>query len=326
MSLALGRQQRTLPTALLSAYRSPSVLQTATVSLSVGPNERRQQSTRTAASRQQSQPSVSRQVGKSRTYSNSMPLKQQSDVDVAAATPSTTTVASPYVLTTALTAFSLITWDVFQGPHWLVSHLDEPAQHWVFTSLSFETRQLAGSWVLSNSFIATGVLGWWAAGVTLIAQSGRKGLYLLSTAIAAYLLGGGFLLSGDVLLVDFIKHIFQRARPSTLHKTFSFPSGHTTAGVFIVGVLLFVLLPLILRPQIRAARSANDKSVTSRDTLYKFAELTAKGRYPLWLVAGATTAAGRVIADVHWVTDTLAGASLGIALVSITAMVSNKRT
>lgn len=230
MSLALGRQQRTLPTALLSAYRSPSVLQTATVSLSVGPNERRQQSTRTAASRQQSQPSVSRQVGKSRTYSNSMPLKQQSDVDVAAATPSTTTVASPYVLTTALTAFSLITWDVFQGPHWLVSHLDEPAQHWVFTSLSFETRQLAGSWVLSNSFIATGVLGWWAAGVTLIAQSGRKGLYLLSTAIAAYLLGGGFLLSGDVLLVDFIKHIFQRARPSTLHKTFSFPSGHTTAG------------------------------------------------------------------------------------------------
>lgn len=93
-----------------------------------------------------------------------------------------------------------------------------------------------------------------------------------------------------------------------------------------MGVLLFVLLPLILRPQIRAARSANDKSVTSRDTLYKFAELTAKGRYPLWLVAGATTAAGRVIADVHWVTDTLAGASLGIALVSITAMVSNKRT
>ena len=61
-------------------------------------------------------------------------------------------------------------------------------------------------------------------------------------------------------------------------------------------------------------------------SLLRVAEFTAKGRYPIWLAAGLTTAAGRVIADVHWVSDTLAGASLGIALVSLTAMLSDKQT
>ena len=155
---------------------------------------------------------------------------QSNAAEVAGKTPDTTAVASPYVLTAALTAFSLIAWDVFGGSHLLVTGLDQPAHQWVSTSLSADTRQLAGGWLLSDSFIAAGVAGWWICGFTLIAQSGRKGAYLLGTAVLAYLLGGGFLLSGDVLLVDMIKHVFQRARPSALHSTFSFPSGHTTAG------------------------------------------------------------------------------------------------
>jgi hypothetical protein len=40
-----------------------------------------------------------------------------------------------------------------------------------------------------------------------------------------------------------------RVRPSTLHHTFSFPSGHTTAAVFTVGALLLVLLPLLLEQE-----------------------------------------------------------------------------
>ena len=90
-------------------------------------------------------------------------------------------------------------------------------------------------------------------------------------------------------------------------------------------MLLFVLLPLCLRPQLRDAKSSSTP-VLNRQFLYKVAELTAKGRYPLWLVAGATTATGRIVADVHWVSDTLAGACLGVALVSATAIVSNMRT
>ena len=67
------------------------------------------------------------------------------------------------------------------------------------------------------------------AGVTLIAQSGRKGVLLLLTLGFAYLFTGGFLVGGDVLLVDIIKHAFVRPRP-TPSDTWSFPSGHTTAG------------------------------------------------------------------------------------------------
>ena len=144
--------------------------------------------------------------------------------------PPASSVASPAVFASALALFSLITWDVFGGSHWLESHVDLPTHHWVCATLDPETRRFAAGWLLSDSWIASGILGWWVCGATLVAQSGRKGVVLLSTALAAYFLGGGFLLSGDVLLVDFLKHIFKRLRPSTLHHTYSFPSGHTTAG------------------------------------------------------------------------------------------------
>ena len=99
------------------------------------------------------------------------------------------------------------------------------------------------------------------------------------------------------------------------------------AGVFITGVLLFVLLPLCLRPQLRATQAPR-RPLSARTTkvLMRVAEVTAVGRYPIWLVAGVTTGAGRVVADAHWVSDTLAGASLGAALVSIIAMASNRQT
>ena len=37
----------------------------------------------------------------------------------------------------------------------------------------------------------------------------------------------------------------------------------------------------------------------------------------LWAASALVTATGRVLADVHWVSDTVAGASLGVFLVSI---------
>ena len=35
-----------------------------------------------------------------------------------------------------------------------------------------------------------------------------------------------------------------RVRPSDINKSYAFPSGHTTSAVFILGTLLFVILPL----------------------------------------------------------------------------------
>ena len=39
----------------------------------------------------------------------------------------------------------------------------------------------------------------------------------------------------------------------------------------------------------------------------------------VWGLSGAVTAVGRVGADAHWVSDTLAGASLAVFLVSLIA-------
>ena len=41
---------------------------------------------------------------------------------------------------------------------------------------------------------------------------------------------GGFKVPGDNYLVHFIKYKVNRVRPSTRLKSFSFPSGHSTAG------------------------------------------------------------------------------------------------
>ena len=35
-----------------------------------------------------------------------------------------------------------------------------------------------------------------------------------------------------------------RVRPSDINKSYAFPSGHSTSAVFILGTLLFVILPL----------------------------------------------------------------------------------
>ena len=45
-------------------------------------------------------------------------------------------------------------------------------------------------------------------------------------------------------LLDILKAVFCRERPSDLLTNFSFPSGHTTSAAFMLGTLFFVLIPL----------------------------------------------------------------------------------
>ena len=42
-------------------------------------------------------------------------------------------------------------------------------------------------------------------------------------------------IAGDPFVVDQLKTHFQRLRPSDILNTYAFPSGHTTAAVFIMG-------------------------------------------------------------------------------------------
>jgi membrane-associated phospholipid phosphatase len=200
------------------------------------------------------------------------------------------------------------------------------------------TRRLVGGTFLSNTPIVMGIAAWLACSCAILWHSnqsimrapllnlysytednGKKfdGRFLQRIGIAGalYWAGGGSVPHGDPWLVDTLKHLFHRARPSPVHASFAFPSGHTTEVTFIWGVLLFVLLPTAM--QVLRESRGTEKQLSASHLDQEFVNYP---RYLIWSVAVATTGSGRVLADAHWTTDVLAGACLGVALVNATAL------
>ncbi|KAJ8612541.1 hypothetical protein CTAYLR_003712 [Chrysophaeum taylorii] len=116
----------------------------------------------------------------------------------------------------------------------------------------------------------------------------------------ALAVAGSWLALNPVVLA--FKSAFHRERPDPLHHRdkFSFPSGHTTNAAFFSASLFAILLP----------------SLANRNT----PPIT-----PLFLCALCTSAVavGRVLTDAHFVSDTLAGASLGIFAASLAALLAS---
>ena len=84
-------------------------------------------------------------------------------------------------------------------------------------------------------------------------------------------------------------------------------------------MLLFAMLPWLL--ELVEARSKSVDKVSKLGVLkvqavQKLVSRMVANGGKLWSGAVASTAVGRVLGDVHWVSDTLAGACLGAALVS----------
>ena len=100
-----------------------------------------------------------------------------------------------------------------------------------------------------------------------------------------------------------LKPWFHRLRPLLNAHTFSFPSGHVAGCAVTVGLLLFVMLD----PTWRA--------VTGR--IHEDAPMTRGARTAAWFACIWATSVGRVFADRHWLSDTMGGAALGVALVSL---------
>lgn len=204
---------------------------------------------------------------------------------------------------------------------------------------------------MSNTPIVLGWCGWAAAATALVYNSNIKasnedssvstGVRHFLLSIAMYLLGGGTILHGDPWLVKIIKEVFQRSRPTELSSTYSFPSGHTTSATFVIGTLLFIILPAMLEAysmkqangtgvahasRKSTIRSSTDsiKSIESDGKLEHSGrsalEILQQNRILLWIFCVATTASGRVVGDVHWSTDVMAGACLGMGLVAVTVL------
>ena len=102
-------------------------------------------------------------------------------------------------------------------------------------------------------------------------------------------------------------------------------SGHTTAASCVCGTLLFVLLPLALEALEQRQQPAQHGSRSGGKAAAAPLVRALQRRWQLWGGAIALTACGRVLADKHWVSDTMAGACLGAALVAALALVCGIR-
>lgn len=208
-----------------------------------------------------------------------------------------------------------------------ILELDDAIHQYVATHTTEAFRLMADVFI-SDFFITAGIFGWVACTAACLTKSPSRSAGPLAAAWALYCATCGAVGHGDPLLVDSLKHLFARARPSTLHHTFSFPSGHTSAAVFIVGGLLTVLLPLTLQlwAEQRSSSSSSDATTGAIDgnnssSSTQSSQLAANlatdvAILAVWGAAWGTTAAGRILSESHWLSDTLAGGLLAVASVS----------
>ena len=145
----------------------------------------------------------------------------------------------------------------------------------------------AGGLSTSGLHLITNLGGWWAIGALGVVVAVVETVRVPSRWIVPFLI---VLMAGNETLMLTIKHLADRARPSfepiaaTLGP--SFPSGHSaTAAAFYAGAALLV---------------ARRRSGRTRSLLAGAAVAIAVG-----------VAASRVLLDVHWLSDVIAGTMLG---------------
>jgi undecaprenyl-diphosphatase len=183
------------------------------------------------------------------------------------------------LLTVSLVAYAAIAADVVNGGR--LSSFDETVSSWVARSMPTWAEWLARpfSWV-------GGVVG-----VTLVVAAAvvwlvRRGEPLLGALVLGVALGAQ-------VLTTLAKNGYDRPRPTAgspieVPSSFSFPSGHALTGVAVFGMLGLV-----------AAR-----------------ELPARARRAAVVggfALGGLIGASRIVLDVHFLSDVLAGAALGLA-------------
>lgn len=206
-----------------------------------------------------------------------------------------------------------------------ILQLDETVHQYVATHTSAAFRHMADVWI-SDAFITAGVCGWAACTAACLIKAPRQSAPTLGASWACYFLTCGAVGHGDPLLVDTLKQSFARIRPSELHHTFSFPSGHTSAAVFTVGALLTVLLPLTLQlwsaqaaqPVIHSSSISTSTSTSSSQAAASVVTADAS-ILAVWSAAWGATALGRILSESHWLSDTVAGGLLAVGSVSALA-------
>lgn len=179
--------------------------------------------------------------------------------------------------------FVLLTADVSSGAH-AVGGLDQAVHVFVREHSSVDQRLYIQT-VLSNVPIATGLLMDGAACALLLRRGNRA--RAVAVSLICYTVGFGALLPlHDDGLLGFVKALIERARPTDIAGSWAYPSGHTSLAAFLWMSAWATLLPRLRVPM--------GVSV------------------PVLVAVG--TGLCRVGADVHWVSDVIAGGCFGTGL------------
>ena len=193
-----------------------------------------------------------------------------------------------FVLALALAAYAAIAADVVEGGR--LSAFDDDISAWVARSMP--------SWAEWIARVLSWIGGW--VGVTLIVAVvvvwlARRGVAELGVLLILVALGGQ-------LINSIAKAGYDRPRPTAgspiaLPASSSFPSGHAMTGIAVFG-----LLGLLLAREL-PSRRARSAAICAGFAL------------------GALIAASRVVLNVHFLTDVLGGAALGLAWLTASLLV-----
>lgn len=194
------------------------------------------------------------------------------------------------LLALALAAYAAIAADVVEGGR--LSAFDDDISAWVARSMP--------SWAEWIARLLSWIGGW--VGVTLIVTVvvvwlARRGVAELGVLLILVALGGQ-------LINSIAKAGYDRPRPTAgspiaLPASSSFPSGHAMTGIAVFG-----LLGLLLARELPSGR-ARSAAICAGFAL------------------GALIGASRVVLNVHFLTDVLAGAALGLAWLSLCLLVGS---
>jgi undecaprenyl-diphosphatase len=163
------------------------------------------------------------------------------------------------------------------------------------------SRWVAGSAPHGVEWVAR-LFTWLGGGVGTAVVTGAAVIVLSRASRQADATFVGLSVIGITVLVAVLKAVFERARPDLgspirLPQSYSFPSGHAATAVVLYGAL-GLLLAERARSRLRAAA---------------------------WLVAAAALAvaigASRILLNVHFVTDVVAGFAVGLAWLCCCAIV-----
>ena len=184
------------------------------------------------------------------------------------------------VLAVALVAYAAIAADVVEGGR--LSARDQGLSEWVARSMPGWAERVARVWSWLGGWVGVAVIV-----AVVVVWLARRGAVEVGVLLIVVALGGQ-------LISNVAKAGYDRPRPTAgspieLPSSSSFPSGHAMTGIAVFGLLRLLLAREVSSTRARAAAIAGG------------------------LALGALICASRVALNVHYLTDVLGGATLGLA-------------